>query len=71
MVLRLPTHQEIEQIVTATGANRIAVENFIDGLDMTMPRWYHLKNLVEDANLYGWRDSTVSAIRAAIDLAFK
>lgn len=68
--MRLPTHQEVDRIVSATGANLLAVENFVDSLDATMPKWFHLKNLADDAAQYGWKSSTVEAVRMVIKSAY-
>lgn len=71
MSFRLPTHHEIEQVVNATGANLVAVENFLDGLDSSMPCQFHLRNLVDDAQAYHWKEATVAAIREGIKLAYR
>ena len=65
-----PTHSEVMSIVHATGAKRAAVESFLDGVDTTMPLFFHLRNLASDAMDYQWKAPTVRAIEAGIRLMY-
>lgn len=70
MIHHFPTYEEIRKVAHVVGANRAAVESFLDGLDSSMPQEFHLRNLEEDAEQYGWKGVTVEAIRAGIKLAY-
>ncbi len=70
MVHRFPTYEEIVRVAHVVGAKRAAVEDFISSLDVSMPQWFHLKNLNDDAVAYGWGKATIDAIKMGIKLAY-
>lgn len=66
----VPSFAEIDGLCNQFNAKRIAVENFLMSLDLTMPPQFHMQNLVSDARLYQWPQTTVDAIQAGIKLAY-
>ena len=70
MIHHFPTTLEIVRIVRIYGAKRAAVESFLEGVDVTMPAQFHLRNLASDAQEFGWKESTVRAIEAGIRLMY-
>ena len=70
MIHHFPTPSEIAAIVRVAGAKRAAVEDFLDGVDVSMPLQFHLRNLVTDAQEFQWKESTVRAIEAGIRLMY-
>lgn len=52
-------------------ARRIAVNNFLSSIDMTMPIAFHLMNLEDDAQSYQWNPETVNAIKRGLFILFR
>ena len=51
-------------------ARTVAVENFLNSADITMPLYIHMMNLSIDARLYKWNYATVKAIKDALQLKY-
>lgn len=66
----VPEFHEIDMLCRTYSARRMAVENFLLSLDLSMHPQFHHKNLLSDARLYRWSRQTVNAIRAGIKLAY-
>jgi hypothetical protein len=47
--------------------NQSVVENFVAGLDKSMPQWVHVANTNSDAKSYRWHPHTTKAILRAIE----
>jgi hypothetical protein len=65
------TDEEIKVLVATPDARRIAVENFLGTMDVSLPRWMNEGNLDMDTRSYGWNGATVRAISKGIALAYK
>jgi hypothetical protein len=50
---------------------QMAVENFLNSLNMEMPMINHFRNAMRDAILYEWGSSVVVAIMSGIEDAYK
>lgn len=50
--------------------NKLAVQNFLSSLDMTMPKSDQIKNAILDSALYHWNNQTYTAILNGIDRAY-
>lgn len=67
----VPDFREIDVLCRGLQhAKKLAVENFLLELDLSMPPQFHYQNLVKDAQLYRWSSATVEAIRSGIKLAY-
>lgn len=70
-MLRALTDAEIVRLAGLPGVRRIAVENFLSGVELCKTRGGALLNLADDARSYKWTPATVAAIKAGIALAAK
>ena len=68
---RLLTSKEILELALRDGAKRTAVENFLGSLDNTMPKQFHIQNLLADMKLYGWNVATSKTIMDGIDKMYE
>ncbi len=50
--------------------NKLAVQNFLNTMDMTMPKGNQIKNAILDSALYHWNNQTYTAILNGIDRAY-
>lgn len=65
------TSEEIERLASPAGLRRIAVENFLGTLDLSIGQSGNRRNLYQDAVSYHWNAKTVAAIELGIQWAFK
>ena len=49
---------------------KIAVENFLGSLDLSIPHYCQVGNVWHDARLYKWNDETIMAILKGIKKAY-
>ena len=50
--------------------HKLAIDNFLGSMDMTMPKRDQIKNAVLDSALYKWSNATYTAILDGIDEAY-
>lgn len=64
------TSAEIETLASGTNVKRVAVENFLGSIDVTMAKWEHECNLRTDAISYRWNTPTTNAIKKGLAIAY-
>lgn len=50
--------------------HKLAIQNFLSTMDMTMPKGDQIKNAILDSALYHWNNQTYTAILNGIDEAY-
>ena len=51
--------------------NKMAVENFLSSMDMSLPEIAHQLNAMQDYDAYRWDSSTLKEIQKGITKAYK
>lgn len=69
--MRNLTDTEIAKFAARKGVRKIAVENFLGTLDLSIGARGNLRNMWQDARDYSWNSATQAAITAGIKLASK
>ncbi len=64
------TSAEIDALASRQGVRRIAVENFLGTLDLSIGAYGNRRNLYQDAAAYRWNAATQNAIARGIEKAF-
>ena len=67
---RALTNAEIATLASKPGVKRIAVENFLGSMPVSLSRHGNLGNMRLDARSYRWNVATQDAIEAGINLAY-